>query len=287
MFMKKSLVATTLGGIVMKKAMLTAVLSCLALLLSVPANAQVIDPGESRDFPLPTSGFGSRDDPVIGESSWSFDAAAGWLEVESGIYVSVEDSGWAKATLTTPFWVSGSKPRSIGAFVTGDANWKGEILAGGAFGTLSEITVTASLWDKTTDSLVGSTTILNEDCKGAVFEACRQNVTGSANFNFNATVIRGHQYELRLTAKSEVESGVIGVDVISTFKDNFVDDGGVGWNGFRVTLEDDIVGLLEELKAGQEELKGGQEELKAGQEEVIKLLMTPEGKRPGWNKEGH
>jgi hypothetical protein len=35
------------------------------------------------------------------------------------------------------------------------------------------------------------------------------------------------------------------------------------------------------------DIKAGQDQLKAGQEEVIKLLKTPEGKRPGFNKDGY
>jgi hypothetical protein len=58
-------------------------------------------------------------------------------------------------------------------------------------------------------------------------------------------------------------------------------------------IDDDIMEALEELKAGQEELKAGQAELKAGQAElkagqaelkagqaeIVRLLLTPQGRR--------
>lgn len=97
----------------------------------------------------------------------------------------------------------------------------------------------------------------------------------------------------------------------------------VTWSGATITVEPDLFEVLFELRDQLEDLttkveniqssldshetsvqqrfdalkaaldqhdadvKAGQDELKAGQEEIIKLLKTPEGKRPGFNKDGY
>jgi hypothetical protein len=265
-------------------------ISVLAFFLTTfSANAEVIDPGNSITFDDPYAGRVDRENcPTLGAcgAGWTGNEAQVW----SIIFVSVFDSGSAQSTLYTPFTVSGDNPRSIDARITGNASWRGEVIAPGIGGTEAKITITASLYDLTNDTIAGSTQVHKKVCEGTILSACRSEQIGSEDVNFTATVTRGHDYELRLTSECATRTGLIGADVICSFapvEGSLFNDGFVHWNGFTVTLDDDIVGLLEELKVGQEELKVGQEDLKDGQEElyngqseIIRLLNTPEGKRP-------
>jgi hypothetical protein len=274
-------------------------------LASYSANAQILDPGDVATFDEPFAGRVDKEDcPVAG------DCGAGWVgneaQVFSVIILSVFDSGAVQSTLYTPFTVSGDKPRSIDARITGNASWRGEVVAPGIGGTEAKITITATLYDMTTNTIAGSTQVHQKVCEGSIISACRSEQIGDEDISFTATVIRGHNYELRLTAECVTRTGLVGADVICSFaplEEDFgiLNDGFIHWNGFTVTLEDDIVGLLEDLKTGQEDLKAGQEDLKAGQEdlkagqedlkagqedlktgqdEIIHLLNTPQGQRP-------
>jgi hypothetical protein len=55
-------------------------------------------------------------------------------------------------------------------------------------------------------------------------------------------------------------------------------------------IHDDMITLNSTINTGQGDLTTIKDKLNtilANQAEIIKLLKTPEGKRPGWNKDGY
>lgn len=293
----------------------------LAILMghSIQADALVeVAPGESITFSKPDDGRDKKSPPVAGTAFAQEEHANSKLRIGSLIIGSTaDDNGYARATLFSEFRVVGDEPRNLKATVTGNVSWNGFLLTViGNQSSYSRISITASLWDLTEDSLAGSVSVLKEQCDGKFTEACLITPSTNKDLTYSATVTMGHEYELRLSAQCTTAAGLAGFDVTC----DFYDAGGyVKWNGFRVTVEDDLVGLIkdlkndhgilagqhrgldndhfvlgsmldeleagqDELKAGQEALKAGQEALKASQEEIIQLLNTPEGKRSDWNK---
>jgi hypothetical protein len=258
---------------VMVKLLSPYILGAILFALGHSTNAQIIEPGDSITFAEPYAGRVDKADcPVLGV------CAAGTAGIEAQVYsvifLSILDSGKAQSTLYTPFTVSGDKPRILDARITGNASWRGEVWAPGLAGTEATITITATLYDLTSNAVSGSIQVHQKVCEGAGFpdfSVCRSEQIGDEDVSFTATVIRGHDYELRLTAQCLTRSGLIGADVLCAFAPleedllGILNDGFVHWNGFTITLEDDIFELLEELKDGHDE--------------IIRLLLTPQGQR--------
>lgn len=273
--------------------------------LSLSAETPVIAPGESKEFLLPQFVSFELEEPVNGDSSvnWMLDEDGIRSEISSFIDNSAFDSGYAQVQFSQPFIVSGHKERSIDATVTGNVSWNGVIIAGSHLSTYSGVTVSVSLWDSTTRMMVESVPLLEEVCEGQDGVACGNELSGMEDVSFTTEVVRGHEYELHLTAECQVKTGEAEANAMCIFEhgSSLAEDGCIKWNGLAVTLADDVIGMLEDLadgqqeimdalqklESGQQELEADHEELEAGQEEIIKLLKTPEEDRPGWDDEGY
>lgn len=273
--------------------------------LSLSAEIPVIDPGDSQEFLLPAQVSYERENPVNGDSSvdWTVEKDAVRIEISSYLADSAYDSGYAQVQFSQPFLVSGDRERSVDATVTGNVSWKGMIIAGGELGANSGVTISLSLWDSTTKTMIETYSILDETCVGQDDVACGIEPSGSEDISLTTALVRGHEYELHLTTECRVESGEMEANAMCVFEHGspMAEDGCIRWNGFAVTLDYDIVGMLEDLatdqqeimeslqdlKSGQEELEADHEELEAAHQEIIMLLKTPEEDRPGWDEEGY
>lgn len=275
--------------------------SALMSFNSVAADLEVI-PGQSEDFDAPARAAVKTNPPTVGLANADKDLSARKLLIESMVAVSILDKGYARGTLfSDKFVISGDEPRNLDAMVRGNVSWNGILtIAPVNFESYSRISINAYLYDLTADKVVGTVGVLREQCDGkpSLLESCIRQFSGNKDIAFSASVVIGHQYEIRLSAQCTTGSGPAGQNILCSFHDSSIEDidGYVKWNGFTVSVEPDLVGLIqgleedhenigvalrmlhtgheylafvqEELKAGQEELKSGQEELKAGQEEL-------------------
>lgn len=277
-----------------------------------------VAPGKRIYFSEPEGGRDKKNAPVAGMAFAQEEHGESKLRIGSAIILSTaDDTGYARGTLYSEFRVSGDEQRSLSATVTGNASWKGYIqIAPLNVSSYSRISITASLWDMTDDKLAGSTNVLREQCDGEFYNWCYLTPSSDRDFTFSAKIVMGHKYELRLSAQCTTAAGLAADNVTCDF---YGSNKYIKWNNFEVAIEDDIIGLIDELSldhrilgaqiqgldndhyvlgamledliAGQEEITAGQEQIRtnqevirAAQEEIIELLNTPEGQRPGWNK---
>ncbi len=284
-----------------RKTLVGAVLGAAVAWSSPSALAEVIDPGETMVFPIPDSARTAEDCAGIANiCGEDFDVGAGEATVFSVIVAGVLQSISAETTLFSEFSVSPGDDRVLDARVSGSVSFLGELFAGGVLGAGAEVTITASLLDTTENSIAGSGVALNEACAGALLDACAKSVSGTRSVSFGAKVVRGHDYELRMTATCESQSGALGVDAVCAFaptEGDLFGDGFVTWDSFSVAIDADLVGLINDLQASLDAhdtkldqhdlavkallaiLQNSVDETNAQILESIRLQLTPEGLR--------
>lgn len=251
-----------------------------------PAQAQVIEPGDSEFFEFP-QGF-SRALNCGLFTDGRFCKASNEGANKELVLISLESPGvfvdWnGVATLHEDFTVSptaSGEERSVGVTVAGGATWLGELIAVGV-GSDADVTITVELFDRTTGTVVGAVGILSEAVSSGLSGGSFRTLNNSGTVSFNADVIRGHDYRLRLNVNCSVRADlgdaacIMGKPTgIPLFPDNFV-----RWDGFTVTLEVDNTELLLGIQESIDALQKDIDQLKEWQLEVLRLLHTPQGLR--------
>lgn len=230
----------------------------IASITVVPSPARAVDPGETVELPLPSGSRIAEDCEGLANDCGRFFRAPDKAEIFAVIIGGSFQSISSSVTMFDTFAVSAGNERVLDARISGSVRIVGELVAPGVGGTGAAVTVTASLVDKANGAVVGSAAVFDDECAGAIADVCRRPVSATRNVSFGVKVVRGHEYELRLTSLCEAESGLLGVDVICAFtnvESTIFGNGFVQWDGFRVAIDVDLAGLIEDLQASVDMLK--------------------------------
>lgn len=211
-----------------------------------------VGPGETIEFSLPDDARSSETcTTIVTSCSAQSDLAEGKAAVVTAIFLGVLEAISAETTLFATFNVTegSGAGRVIDARVSGQVRLEGLLTAGGVAGAASEITVTATLFDVTANVAVGSAQVFGDDCAGEFLTACTRPVSTTRTVSFGAKVTRGHAYELRLRAQCESQSGLVAADTICAFgPSDLKPNAFVQWQNFSITVDDDLIGLINDLQ---------------------------------------
>jgi hypothetical protein len=203
-------------------------------------------------------------------------------------------------TLYTCFFVPGTKPTVLDATVSADIDWDGILFGAGVLGAGASVEVDLYLVDETAGVIKANIQVMkkSQDSTGLKgIDVGGTHVTGSQTVSMQGTVVRGHQYSVRLKVITSAETGLIGVDVGSIFAPNVfglgLGDHYVRWTKLAITVNEDISEKLDQLLDGQAQILQGQDKILQGQAEIKQaiaehdaavqnLLLTPQGRRPGF-----
>jgi hypothetical protein len=289
----------------------------LVLLATLPfgltASAQSVDPGTaltigaSDNFTQSVSDCGGLN--TCGIEANPAANTMGALTALSGI----GSMRSARVTLINSFTVAGDNDRALGARLSGNVSWSGDLESFGAIGAAAFVTVGISIVDVSNGLTVGGQTLLDQECETfLLLDSCLRRISGSRAVNIPFQVQLGRSYEIRFTLECEANSGVGDANCVFNQNGAFPLAGGsVSRSDLTLNVEADIVGLLEEILEGVNGLEndvatlqgelGAHDERLADHEdaeadrfrvlkessdrnleatlESIRLLLTPQGRR--------
>lgn len=261
------------------------VLSLLVIMLSATAAvraSETVEPGETQSFLE-----GDRCDftPFVdtllkGTAAFCLPPA----RVEAYAILSLagfNNDVTAFATLFTDFSVTPGNEVVLGATVSATVDWDGVLFGAGILGAGASVKIEMTLVDDTTGTIKGSTVVMSKaqdktGLKGIDIGGTR--VSGSREISFEGSVVRGHSHSIQMKLTCSAESGLIGLDVGCVFFNDLIfgiDLGGdphVKWTELSITVEQDLFERLDQIDL---KLEGLDRKLN----EVIRLLLTPQGRR--------
>jgi len=209
----------------------------------------------------------------------------------------------ASVTLLNTITVLGNSDRAIDGRISGLVEWAGDLESSGFVGSAASVTVGVFVVDLDTGVTVGGKTIVNEECEtNILFDSCLRRIAGSAPVNIDVSLQRGRSYELRFNLTCESNSGAGKANCIFNQNGAFPFAGGfVKRSDFTLSLEPDLIGMIEALQASVDMLKSQlathdadvktaveqhDAEIKSRLDrnhetmlEAIRLLHTPQGRR--------
>jgi hypothetical protein len=276
---------------------------CFAFLTgAVNAQALIIDPGETAqigdatDFSETVSSCGGLN---VCEVEAFDNSTMGAITAVTGI----GSTKSASVTLLNTITVTGDSDRAIEGRISGSVRWSGDLESVGAIGAAAFVTIDVSVVDLTTGLVVAGAGVVSKECETfLILDSCLKRVSGSAPVNFAVSLQRGRSYELRFNLTCKSSSGL--GDARCVFNENGnppLAGGSVSRSEFTLSLEPDLVGLIEELQYTVDMLKSQLEDhdaqvkaaieqhdtdVKSGLDrnneatlEAIRLLNTPQGQR--------
>jgi len=248
----------------------------------------VVEPGETFFFDGGTQCFTRKN--VVDNA---LQAAAAFCRLddfdgraEAAAHQSLTAAGetiFASATVVTDFFISGQPSKGIllDATVSADVSWFGYLysaieLAGGGPNVLIEM----YLVDENTGATMAYTKVLEADGKTVGFKGIElgaQSVSGDAPVSLRASVVRGHFYSIRLRLTCTSSGPLAGFQIgCYFFEDNIfgldLTDGFARMSDLTITVAQDVFVRFDQIDQTLEELK-------AGQSEIMRLLLTPQGRR--------
>ncbi len=265
-----------------------------------PANAQLhARPGTTYQLSSDSTGGLDSDDCAL------LNVCGGWYkpagrEIQAGVLIGANFNlgvvkgnsiKSASAWVDSRFRVAPGENRTVTAQISGTVEWLGILFGGGLGQAKPSVKIEASLYDETAGNPVHGVVVHENTCQDLILiSACSFTDRNSRPLTLQADVIRGHTYRIRLQVTCHANAGVLGVDVGCIYMANdlgkFGEDGYVKHSAYTLTIGDDIVELLKNLKATVQQLQEQVEELnettrviKARQLDSIRLQHTPNGRR--------
>jgi hypothetical protein len=294
------------------------VLALLLLLVAGPASAyETVEPGETQVFTTGDRCDGTPFlDTLLKGTNSTCGYSPARVEAAAILSVSaINNDVTAYSTSFTDFLVSGSNGSVLDATVSATVDWDGVLFGAGILGAGASVKLEMLLVDETDGAIKASTVVLNkrQDSTGLKgIDVGGTRVRGAEDVSLQGTVVRGHQHSIQLKVTCSAESGLIGLDVGCIFMNdvfgiNLGGDPHAKWTSLSITVEQDIFDRLDQIDAKLLEIEGKVDALDerfdlvdaklleiegkidtldertelmdAKLNEVIRLLLTPQGRR--------
>ena len=127
----------------------------------------------------------------------------GWAVVNVGVNERPAASGWLYNTFTAP----GAGATPITAQISTAANWKGVLSGNGAAGTRAGVTITLSVLEG--GKVLATKPVRSLERSASALTAGGFEDEGRKEVEMEVSLLPGHEYELRLTARCEAVSGIL------------------------------------------------------------------------------
>ncbi len=224
-----------------------------------------INPGETYEF---TGAEGAQEE--VSSCTGNNHCVTDWMD--NDIFVAtilVEgDAQEAMANISAynTFAISEGDERRVGAVLNGILSWEGFLNVGAEDGARAAIDIKVEIFDLTGDKTIASQTVHNESCSSTAEEPCYSHEKGNGGVNLYASLIRGHEYEIRVIGQcySEFETATEAVCAFIGWNDSFsveFGDGFISWSGLELTVEADPFEDLEQIKDDLDQVKEDLENL--------------------------
>ena len=253
----------------------------LVMAIAPAAAAEVVDPGETQVFTAADRCAGTpfEDTVFVGTNS----ACVPPARVEAAALLSIaalNSNVTSFSTVFSDFLVTGDNGSVLDASVSATVDWDGVLFGAGIAGAGARVKIELILFDETDGTVKGSTVILDQAQDSTTLvgiDVGGTRLAGSADVSLTGTVVRGHEHSLQFKLTCGAESGVVGLDVGCIFMNdvfgiNLGGDPHAKWTSLSITVEQDILEILERI---EERIGGLDDKL----DEVIRLLLTPQGRR--------
>lgn len=244
-------------------------------------SAEIVEPGETQVFTAIDRCDGTPFEDTIFRGTNSACVEPARVEAAAILSVAAINSNvTAFSTVFADFLVSGDNGSVLDATVSAAIDWDGVLFGAGVLGAGARVKVELILFDETDGVVKASREVVNRaqdstGLKGIDIGGTR--FAGAEEVSLQGTVVRGHEHSIQLKLTCAAESGLVGLDVgciymNDVFGINLGGDPHAKWTSLSITVSQDIFERLDEIEAKIDLLDDKMDE-------VIRLLLTPQGRR--------
>ena len=253
----------------------------LVMAVAPAVASEVVEPGETQVFTAADRCDGTPFEDTVFRGTNSACVPPARVEATAILSVAALNSNVTSfSTAFTDFTVTGTNGAVLDASVSATVDWDGVLFGAGIAGAGARVKLELILFDETDGAVKGSTVIVDQKQDSATLvgiDVGGTRFTGSEEVSLTGTVVRGHDHSLQLKLTCGAESGLVGLDVGCVFMNdvfgiNLGGDPHAKWTSLSITVEQDIFERLDQIDA---KLEGLDDKL----DEVIRLLLTPQGRR--------
>lgn len=170
---------------------------------------------------------------VYAASSFRLDLPQDRVETSAYVNVGINERPSASAWLSNQFRAPGEGTKPVTAQIATGVRWQGVLAGNGAAGTRATITITVSVLEN--GSVIATEQVHMLEQREALLTVGGFDDSARADVAFDAQLVPGTLYELRMTVTCEAASGLIGVATHCVYgPSDIYDDGYVEWEQRRI-----------------------------------------------------
>ena len=198
-----------------------------------------------RTFTHADSGGGKASGPHKGlfgtvtysDGQYGYDTAKRQVQVGANVNVGINETPYAAGWVENYFGVPNLGSGTTRAHVSAAVNWKGVFAGNGIGGTKAAVNITMKVIDSDSGSTIATKEVHSKEVQESVLTLGGFDDVGDATVDFNADLVAGKSYAIRLEATCEARSGVLSGSTFCVFgKNDAFAEGYIRWSQLSITF---------------------------------------------------
>jgi len=174
---------------------------------------------------------------VYSDGEYGYDLGRRQVQVSAGINVGVSETPYATGWVENYFGAPDLGGGTTRAHVAAAVSWKGVLAGNGIAGTKAAIDITLKVIDDATGRAVATKDVHSKEIQESALTVGGFDDIGDATADFNADLVPGKLYTVRLEANCEARSGLLAASTFCIFgKSDTFDEGYVRWSALSITF---------------------------------------------------
>ncbi|TAK57387.1 MAG: hypothetical protein EPO22_12355 [Dehalococcoidia bacterium] len=159
------------------------------------------------------------------------------VQVGTNINVGINETPYATGWVQNYFVAPDLGGATTRAHVSAAVNWKGVFAGNGVLGTKAAVDITLKVIDEVSGSTLATREVHSKEIQESALTIGGFDDVGDATADFNADLVPGKQYMIRMEASCEARSGVLAASTWCVFgKSDAFDEGYVRWSELSITF---------------------------------------------------
>ncbi len=173
---------------------------------------------------------------LFGTVTWSdggftYDVSKRQVQVFANINVGINETPYATGWVQNYFVAPALGAATTRGHVSAAVNWKGVFAGNGIAGTKAAVDITLKVIDQDSGSTLATKEVHSKEIQESALTLGGFDDVGNATVDFNADLVPGKQYMIRLEASCEARSGLLAASTWCAFsKSDTFDEGYVRWS---------------------------------------------------------
>jgi hypothetical protein len=174
---------------------------------------------------------------VFSDGEFGYDLGRRQVQVSSSINVGISETPYANGWVENYFGAPDLGGGTTRAHVAGAVSWKGVLAGNGIAGTKAAVDITLKVIDDASGRTVATKDVHSKEIQESALTLGGFDDVGDATADFNADLVPGKLYTIRLEANCEARSGLLAASTFCIFgKSDAFDQGYVRWSDLSITF---------------------------------------------------